>query len=195
MFKFSPEDYGNMAADLLRSSQCNELGPGTPHRATKLALEMMTDESLLAPHAVADEQMGAACRSGLWLRHDFLEKSHRISQTIDTPTGSFWHGIMHRREPDPSNAKYWFRKVGDHPVFDSLRDAAAGLALENRHADDWDDAADFLVDQTQWDPIAWIDLCDQARTGHISCKRLCRTIQQCEWQLLFDFCYHRAIAE
>src|SRR5207245_11135 len=59
----------------------------------------------------------AACvRSGLYLRFNFLDESHTISQGIHTVEGSYWHAIMHRREPDYSNAKHWFRKVGQHPV-------------------------------------------------------------------------------
>lgn len=54
--------------------------------------------------------------SGLWLYVDDLDRSHAISQDIHTSTGSYWHAIMHRREGDFWNSKYWFRKVGDHPV-------------------------------------------------------------------------------
>ena len=44
--------------------------------------------------------MAACCLCGLWLLHDFLDESHSLSQEITTDTGSYWHGIMHRREPD-----------------------------------------------------------------------------------------------
>ena len=64
--------------------------------------------------------MALACMAGLWLRHDFLDESHRISQDLENPSGSYWHGIMHRRELDFSNAKYWFRRVGMHRVFEPL---------------------------------------------------------------------------
>jgi len=195
MFEFNTDDYGKTAAALLALPRSNALGPGKPNGAAKSMLRAMTDESLLMPHRVSDKQMSAGGRSGLWLLHDFLDESHRIAQDIHTPTGSFWHGIMHRREPDPSNAKYWFRKVGDHPVFQSLREESAELALRNRRKQGWDDAAGFLVEQSQWDPFAWIDLCEAARTGRVTCKKLCGDIQIVEWQLLFDFCYQRASAD
>jgi len=60
--------------------------------------------------------------SGLWLYVDELDRSHRISQSIDNETGSFWHGIMHRREGDFSNSHYWFRRVGTHPAITAIDD-------------------------------------------------------------------------
>ncbi|MGB1126733.1 MAG: hypothetical protein ACPG4Q_16145, partial [Phycisphaeraceae bacterium] len=41
-----------------------------------------------------------AIKAGLWLYVDELDRSHEYSQSIHTPTGSFWHAIMHRREGD-----------------------------------------------------------------------------------------------
>src|SRR4029079_11488334 len=75
----------------------------------------------------ACRELPAACRAGLWLAFDFLDESHAISQDLETAGGSFWHAIMHRREPDASNSKYWWRRVGEHPVFASLTEAAARL--------------------------------------------------------------------
>ncbi len=57
-----------------------------------------------------------ALQSALWLYIDDLDRSHTLSQGIEDPTGSFWHGIMHRREGDFSNSHYWFNKVGEHPA-------------------------------------------------------------------------------
>ena len=54
--------------------------------------------------------------AGLWLYVDDLDRSHVISQGIENSTGSFWHGIMHRREGDFWNSHYWFRRVGNHPA-------------------------------------------------------------------------------
>lgn len=70
-------------------------------------------ETILRKDALLDQP---ALQSALWLYIDELDRSHTISQGIEDSTGSFWHGIMHRREGDFSNSHYWFNKVGDHPA-------------------------------------------------------------------------------
>src|SRR2546421_1194544 len=51
-------------------------------------------ETILANPALAGRPELA---SALWLYVDDLNRSHTVSQGIDNPTGSYWHGIMHRR--------------------------------------------------------------------------------------------------
>ncbi len=195
MFEFNAIDYGNTVAALLDFPLSSELGPGKPNAAAKSALHAVSTKTLFGTKRVVDEQMGKACIAGLWLWHNFLDESHSISQEIGTSTGSFWHGIMHRREPDPSNAKYWFRKVGQHPVFSPLQEHAAELASTKSQKPGWDDAASFLPTQAEWDPFAWIDLCEQARLGNNGCTALCLKVQQLEWQLLFDSCFRSATVD
>lgn len=62
-----------------------------------------------------------ALQAGLWLYVDELDRSHTISQDLKDPTGSYWHGIMHRREGDFSNSHYWFHKAGKHPAMARLK--------------------------------------------------------------------------
>lgn len=59
----------------------------------------------------------AAAQSALWLYVDELDRSHRISQDLHDSTGSYLHGIMHRREGDFWNSHYWMRQSGSHPVW------------------------------------------------------------------------------
>ncbi len=96
----TPLDYPPKIAELLKADRLTPLGPGTPNESVRAALAALTVESAFAPHTVRDRDMAAACLAGLWLYHDFLDESHAISQEIGTPTGSYWHGLMHRREPD-----------------------------------------------------------------------------------------------
>jgi hypothetical protein len=185
---FDRNAYGPVIAELLREDRLNPLGPGTPDRALRPALDDFRPEKAFAPHPVRDRDMAAACHAALWLYHDFLDAAHTISQEIATPTGSYWHGLMHRREPDFGNAAYWFRRVGDHPVFAPLCAAARELAAEETHP-----AAAFLREQRSWDPFAFTDLCEGALTGRIPCEMLCRRVQRREWELLFDWCYRQAV--
>jgi hypothetical protein len=115
-----------------------------------------------------------AALAGLYLYFCAYDQAHRIAQDIPTAEGSFWHGIVHRQEPDPGNAGYWFRRVGQHPIFPALHDTAAGLG--------------FPVKQT-WDPFAFIDYCENARRQPGSKnEETAMAIQLAEWQLLFDYC-------
>jgi hypothetical protein len=65
-----------------------------------------------AAHAVDQLANYPALQAALWLYVDDLERSHAISQNIEGPVGAYWHGIMHRREGDFWNSKYWFRQAG-----------------------------------------------------------------------------------
>ncbi|MDR3690825.1 MAG: hypothetical protein P4L46_15715 [Fimbriimonas sp.] len=63
---------------------------------------------------VSDPQIrrNPALEAALWLYVDELDRSHMISQGVPGPIGACWHGIMHRREGDFWNSKYWFRQAG-----------------------------------------------------------------------------------
>jgi hypothetical protein len=191
MLKFEPHTYGSRCAELLQGDRLCELGPGSPNQAIRDKLADLDYSGLFEGCDVADPQMAACCLSGLWLLHDFLDRSHGISQSIHTATGSFWHGIMHRREPDYSNAKYWFRKVGDHPVFEPLAGVARQLAEQHAAGQQ----ATFLTAEATWDPFAFVDFCQTAITRGSANEMLCRQIAKAEWELLFDHCYRRAIGQ
>ncbi|CAL1239913.1 hypothetical protein [Candidatus Methylocalor cossyra] len=186
---FDPQSYGPAFAPLLAEERLNELGPGRPNAAAGPALRALSVARAFEPHKVQDPAMAEACLAGLWLYHDFLDQSHAISQGIATATGSYWHSLMHRRQPDSWNSKYWLDRTGRHPIFPALRDAAARLAAE---APDRPETR-FLIEQAHWDPYRFVDLCEAARTGRTAAEPLCRRIQLVEWRLLFDHCYRRAI--
>ena len=119
--------------------------------------------------------------AGVWLLHDRIDEAHQVAQDLDTPEGSFWHGIVHRREPDPGNAAYWFRRTGRHPVFPDLRQAVA--AIEQQYP------GIQLRLPTHWDPFRWIDLWEETRVQPDSTLyRVALDIQRAEWQVLFDYC-------
>lgn len=161
-------------AELLRPSRLVPLDAGQPNEAVRAQLQALADDAF-APQGVKDRGMASACRAGLWLYHDFLDEAHTIAQDLDTTEGSYWHAILHRREPDPSNAAYWFRRVGAHPVLKLLRERAPALGYEYT------------------DPFAFVDFVERVRDTDSEEEETAKRVQQLEWELLFDHCYRAAI--
>src|SRR5215213_6886895 len=120
MDAFNPQAYGPVFAPLLEVDRRRPLDGGQPDAGATARLRKLSAATAFAQTRPKDADMAACCIAGVWLLHDCLDESHTISQGIDTASGSFWHAIMHRREGDFSNAKYWFRSAGPHPAFAEL---------------------------------------------------------------------------
>src|SRR5215208_5107788 len=150
----------------------------------KKLLQNVKPEQLLA-RPVADRQAADALLAGLWLWHDWLDESHTISQSIASQTGSFWHAIMHRREGDFSNSKYWYARCRSHPVL-RLIAARAGEVLKGDLIDARR-AGGLLRDG--FDADAFVDLVESVHNNpshpsHAAAVKL----QQLEWEELFAAC-------
>ena len=180
--------YGPAIAVLLED-RLPELGPGTPNEGARPKLTALALNRSLAGAKIVDFVASRCVLSGLWLWHDFLDESHRLSQDIDTVDGSYWHAIMHRREPDYGNARYWFRRVPQHAIYEPLAAAARELAAKAK----LDGPAEFLAMQKSWDSFRFVDLCEAIARGRSQCEQLAREVARAEWRLLFDHCYRAAI--
>ena len=151
-----------------------------------------SDEDLLGTVPL-DASMADAVRAGLLLRADRLDESHTISQGIDTPAGSYWHGIMHRREPDYGNSKYWFRRTGSHPLFQRL---AEPDAIEREITEgSYPDTGGFgkIVESGLWDPFRFVDLCEACGRGsRPELREELKLLQEREMTLLLAHCFEAA---
>jgi len=155
--------------------------------AAKSMLETISPRDLIDGPVVSPDD-AAAVMSGLWLRHDWLDESHRISQGIDTETGSFWHAIMHRREGDFSNSKYWYHRCESHPVLRTIGIQAADVI--NPHPAD---KGLFRIIAQGWNPSAFVDLVQQVHANPDDPRhRIAVAIQQIEWRVLFEHCTRAA---
>lgn len=160
-----------------------ELGPGPRPGVTALgALQAAVD------HALAERTTSPArhdaLRALVLLWHDYHDASHKLVQDGATVDDSYVHGIVHRREPDFGNAKYWFHRVGRHAAFGelakqvhSLLKARGESGLETR-----------LLPRAQWDAFAFIDACEEAagRSGDEAQRELLREIQRIEFTVLLE---------
>jgi hypothetical protein len=152
-------DYPPAVAELLAIDHPTALGPGTPAEALRVKIK-----------AACALGLPPACTAGLWLRFDFLNESHSISQEDEgNPDRDFWHAIMHRREPDAWNSKYWWRRVGEHPVLAQLRARAVGYSYTS--------------------PEAFVDFCEKVRGTGSADEEVAKRAQRLEWDLLFAWCF------
>jgi hypothetical protein len=161
---------------------------GAGDREAFAALQALSPEDMLSQQP-KDRDEAAGLLAGLWLWHDCLDESHRISQSITTPTGSMWHAIMHRREGDFSNSKYWYARCRNHSMLQTLG-ATANEVINTFPAD----KRAFKIAVNGWNPDALVDLveavCDKPSDPS---HRLAVSLQQLEWRTLFDSCTRAAM--
>lgn len=187
-FNFNLSDFAPRIAELIALEKINELGAGVPDQAYKVKLQTLDLSDAVAPLKINNVSYAAACHAALWLRHDFLDESHTISQGIDQPTGSYWHGLMHRREGDYWNSKYWFRRVGEHPVYRDLQVRIKQVASHREEVD-----LLFPKGERNWEPFNFIDLVEKSIGSGSETEILCKQVQRLEWLVLFDYTYRQAV--
>jgi hypothetical protein len=164
---------------LVETPELAALGPGP--RASRMpisdinrALGEIFQLTNLAP------QRQSLARALVLLWNDYLDAAHTLAQDIPTSDGSYIHGIMHRREPDYGNAKYWFHRTGRHAVLPTLAERAHTLAAT--------DAEGALVKKCiaggAWDPFAFVDCCQDEEQSPTGQQMFLRRLQQAEFSLL-----------
>ncbi|MEE9405531.1 MAG: hypothetical protein V3V20_11610 [Algisphaera sp.] len=132
--------------------------------------------------AVADPIVAAHPNliAGLWLHVDELARAHDAVEHVNTPTGAFWHAVVHRREGDFSNARYWYVKASGHPAMDRMDltggGAGSGTAVATYDAD------------------AFVGRVEKAYARGENNAPALQSMQHKEWKALFEWCLMTAAA-
>jgi hypothetical protein len=158
-----------------------ELGPGPrdgvmSRRDLETRLDRFAQEQELTPEAAL------RLRAAALLYHDHHDPAHDLVQDLEDIEGALIHALLHRREPDYWNAKYWFRRFETHPVYFALGRRMPALARNPEQQQ----FARTLTLPGAFDPFAFVDLCEMAERRSISDSTVLwlREVQHAEFQEL-----------
>ena len=176
----------------------------SPRGPQALALAPQIDDLFPQPGGREAQLARVAVRAGLLLWNDQFVAAHEAAQSIEGEgverLGDYWHAILHRREPDYGNARYWLRRVGPHPVHAALDQwLAPRLDLLVPQPSDagkpavtggLSEEAAWLhrVVSPRWNADALVGLCETCaqRPASSSLVRLVELLQAAEMTLLMD---------
>ena len=97
-------------------------------------------------------------RAAALLYHDHHDEAHDLVQDLTDHDGALLHGILHRREPDYWNAKYWFRRFVAHPAHVALGRRIPSLVTAPAQAP----LAKEITRPGAFDPFTFVDLVEAA---------------------------------
>jgi len=173
--------YPKLVRELLAEEELlTRLRPTEPGHPDMLRRIRTANEPELTGGAVlADASYPQLIRAGLLYAYDAIDESHRIVKEIATDHGSYWHGMLHRREGDFENARYWFRRTGRLGLFAEMHGRAS-------------EVSPLMGRQPDWDPYVMVGQCEQARFGGDVDQKELVALQRIEFEVMFDHLFRGA---
>ena len=166
---------------LLRDDLLEKLTPSEPlSYDLVLRIREADDATLSGGREIGSAARFPLIRGALFYVVDALDDGHRIFQEDHSDLGSYWHGMMHRREGDFENARYWFRRAGALPNAAALHRAAA-------------EHSPLMARQTTWDAYLLTGECERASRGDTESIGECRALLRAEFDAVFDYCWRQCV--
>jgi hypothetical protein len=125
----------------------------------------------------------------LYLCFDCFDEAHQIAQDHEGVIGNWIHAIAHRREPDASNAKYWYHRVhAPAKVLEAIGGKAAAL-LKKLMIPELEPLLKKMEKSKAWEPETFVDLCDRFRKKdpQSPAYKALAGIQEIEWRGLAEY--------
>jgi hypothetical protein len=150
-----------------------------PRAGTRSLSDLNREMDKILGNPALDSRYCALSRGAILIWHDHFEAAHELAQEEENADGSLLHAIIHRREPDLSNARYWFRRVGNtHPSFGCITEKVKITLMGMGQ----DLLAKQLMPKDQWSAMAFVDLVEDAlRRDDAAYDHLLRQIQAAEF--------------
>ena len=146
-----------------------------------IRLRDLPDEKLFGETTApaGDAKFVPLVRAGLFYHHNALDDAHRVVQEATGDAAAYWHGMVHRRERDFENARYWFRRAGEQPPFSEMQARGADVSAN-------------MGRQMGWDPFLLVNLAEQLRFGADELQAEVIGLGRVEFEVFFDYCFRRA---
>ncbi|WP_052476179.1 hypothetical protein [Cohnella kolymensis] len=155
-------------------------------------------EADLAAGRPDGELSAPAWKAALHLWNDSLEAAHSLIEHLDTQTGSAVHGIIHRREGDYDNARYWVRRTGDHPAYHSLQiRVQAQLRQQRLPAGAVGEALAAMIGQGSWNPYLFTNVIEiqETRSSDDTARHILEQLQQLELEAMLRYLVGRVAVD
>ncbi len=160
-----------------------ELGQGPRTQVKALAL-IQEDLSLFFANQRIESGRAVRLRATALLYNDHHDEAHDLVQDLSDTDGALIHGILHRREPDYWNAKYWFRRFVAHPAHLAMGRRLASLARTPAEVE----SVKALTLPGAFDPFAFVDAVESvAKAPHGGAMtQWLRRVQHAEFEELVN---------
>jgi hypothetical protein len=166
----------------LQDDLLHRLIPGETYSTTLVLRIREADDSAIAGEKTVSQPGNfGLVRGGLLYAVDAIHEAHNFFQDAKSDLGSYWHGMMHRREGDFDNARYWFRRAGTLPCFAGLHRAASQYSAD-------------MAKQPSWDPYLFTGLCEQARFGEEEIVAELLKLQRTEFDTIFNYTWRQSVS-
>lgn len=162
----------------------------------KKTLDTVDDPQLFAPDKLANELMGGAIRSLLYLWNGWPNECSMYAQAAPPKESLYLVAIAERQRGNAGQAKSAFQQLEDHKIYARLFECATETVGSSADAS-LQRFGEILKFNGAWEPFAFTDLFEQARTDDtkIVVGEFVRKMQQSEFNLLFAHCYKAATGE
>jgi hypothetical protein len=141
---------------------CNPKDPSTAALAKSLS------KTLELSGAVRGGELEAL----LYLRIGLMEPAHSNVQDAKRGLGAYIHGVLHRMEGDYWNAKYWFDRVRDTDLLESIAEyIAQASASESLSLQEWTGPTDFV---------------DACQSSHRNSSSELSSLAKLEWEAIWQ---------
>lgn len=160
---------------------------GKPYAAGKKAVEALTKRDM---KDAKDPKSLPLVQAVLYLCFDCWKEAHDIANDHeDTVIGNWLHAIVHRREPDAGNSKYWYARVkAPAKVFEAIGNGVLAL-LKQQPVAELEPLVQKMAKSKTWEPEAFVDLCDKYREEDekTPAYQTLARIQEIEWRGLAEY--------